>query len=169
MSKTYSFEQRFWRAMLYVASLLVVVFLIAPILIVIPLSFSGGSALRYPLEGFSLRWYAEILSTPVWQASLENSIIVASLTTVAATILGTMAAIGLSSLSLRSRLLKAVYGMLLLPMVVPLIIIALGIYFAFAYVGLLGTYLGLVTAHSFWRRRSCWSRCMRRFNALIGH
>lgn len=146
MAKVQSLEQKFWQAMLYFASLLVIAFLIVPILIVVPLSFSGGSALRYPLEGLSLRWYGEILWTPVWQDSLKNSIIVASLTTIASTILGTMAAIGLSSLKV--RLFKAVYGMLLLPMVVPLIITALGIYFAFAYVGLLGTYLGLVTAHT---------------------
>ena len=132
--------------MLYFASLMVIAFLIVPIVIVVPLSFSGGSALRYPLEGLSLHWYGEILWTPVWQASLINSIIVASLTTIASTALGTMSAIGLNNLKL--GLSKAVYGMLLLPMVVPLIITALGIYFAFAYVGLLGSYLGLVTAHT---------------------
>lgn len=146
MGKVQSLEAKFWRAMLYFASLMVIAFLIVPILIVVPLSFSAGSALRYPLEGLSLRWYGEILWTPVWQASLINSIIVASLTTIASTILGTMAAIGLSNLKL--RLSKAVYGILLLPMVVPLIITALGIYFAFAYIGLLGSYFGLVTAHT---------------------
>lgn len=146
MSKIYSGEQRFWQAVLYAISALVVGFLIIPILIVVPLSFSGGNSLQYPLEGLSLRWYEEILFTPVWRASLENSIIVASLTTVVSTVLGTMAAIGLSNP--KSLLFKPVYGLLVLPMIVPLIITALGIYFAFAYVGLLGSYVGLVMAHS---------------------
>ncbi len=118
----------------------VLVFLIAPILIIVPLSFSSGSFFYYPLPGLSLRWYEDFFTSAFWLSSLKNSLIVGISATVLATGLGTLAALGIW----RARLL----AMLISPMVVPVVIVAVGTYFAFAPLGLTDGYLGLIVAHA---------------------
>ncbi|MEA4837251.1 MAG: ABC transporter permease [Rhodospirillaceae bacterium] len=130
----------------WIASILVLVFLIAPILAIIPLSLSSGSFLTYPLPGFSLHWYEEILDSGKWVPALRNSLIVGSVSTLLATVLGTLAAIGLNRANF---LLKpAVMGLLLSPMIVPVVITAVGVYFFYAPLGLTGSYAGLILAHT---------------------
>ena len=73
----------------------VLVFLVAPILIIVPLSFSSGSFFYYPLPGFSLRWYDDFFSSSFWLPSLKNSLIVGTSATILATSLGTLAALGI--------------------------------------------------------------------------
>lgn len=130
----------------WIASILVLVFLIAPILAIIPLSFSSGSFLTYPLPGFSLRWYEEILDSGKWVPALRNSLIVGSVSTLLATVLGTLAAIGLNRANFPMK--PAVMGLLLSPMIVPVVITAVGVYFFYAPLGLTGSYAGLVLAHT---------------------
>jgi putative spermidine/putrescine transport system permease protein len=121
-------------------------FLVLPIAAVLPLSFNGGSFLTYPLDGVSLRWYAEVLTTDRWLRALTNSMIIAVPATLLATVLGTAAALGLTQADFRGKAL--IGGLLLSPMVVPVIITAVGMYFAYAPLGLVNTYLGLILAHT---------------------
>lgn len=121
-------------------------FLVLPIAAIIPLSFNAGSFLSYPLAGLSLRWYQELFASPYWTAAFRNSLIVAVATTALATPLGTLAALGVTRLSPRLRPL--VMGVLVAPMIVPVIVLAIGAYFLYAPLRLTDSYLGLVLAHT---------------------
>jgi putative spermidine/putrescine transport system permease protein len=124
----------------------VLAFLVAPILIIVPLSFSSGSFFYYPLPGFSLRWYQDFFASPFWLPSVWNSLIVGSAATLLATILGTLAALGMWRARFPGQAL--LLALLISPMVVPVIIVAVGVYFAFAPLGLTDGYAGLVLAHT---------------------
>jgi putative spermidine/putrescine transport system permease protein len=124
----------------------VLVFLVAPILIIVPLSFSSGSFFYYPLPGFSLRWYQDFFSSSFWLPSLKNSLIIGTSATILATALGTLAALGMWRARFPAQAL--VLALLISPMVVPVIIVAVGVYFAFAPLGLTDGYLGLILAHT---------------------
>ena len=124
----------------------VLMFLVAPILTIVPLSFSSGSFFYYPLPGFSLRWYEDFFSSSFWLPSLKNSLIVGTSATVLATGLGTLAALGIWRARFPAQAL--VLALLIAPMVVPVIIVAVGVYFAFAPLGFTDGYLGLILAHT---------------------
>jgi putative spermidine/putrescine transport system permease protein len=125
---------------------LVLLFLVAPIVAIVPLSFSAGSFLHYPLPGLSLRWYAEFFSSDFWLPSLWNSLFIGACATALATGLGAPAAIGLWRASFPGR--GVVLALLISPMVVPVIIVAVGLYFAFAPLGLASSYAGMILAHA---------------------
>lgn len=133
-----------WLLAAYAA--LVLAFLIIPILAIVPLSFNGGSFLTYPLDGLSLRWYEEVLTTEKWVRALRNSLIVAVPATAIALVLGTLAAVGLAQAHIRGKALLT--GLLLSPMIVPSIIVAVGMYFFFAPLGLVNNFPGLILAHA---------------------
>ena len=135
-----------WDYALWAVCLLVLAFLILPILIIVPLSFSSGTFLTFPLPGLSLRWYEEFFTSAPWQLSLRNSLIVASATTALATFLGTLAALGLTRARLPGQTL--LMGLIVSPMVVPLVIVAVGVDFAYAPFGLTSSLLGLTLAHT---------------------
>ena len=135
-----------WRYVLWAVCVLVLAFLILPILIIVPLSFSSGTFLTFPLPGLSLRWYQEFFTSAPWQLSLRNSLIVASATTALATVLGTLAALGLTRARLPGQTL--LMGLIVSPMVVPLVIVAVGVYFAYAPFGLTSSLVGLTLAHT---------------------
>lgn len=121
-------------------------FLMAPILAIVPLSFNEGSYLTYPLDGLSLRWYGEVLTTARWVTAMQNSLIVALPATAIAMVIGTLAAIGLTATNFPG---KAVVGAVLIsPMIVPLIITAVGMYLFFAPLGLANSFPGLILAHA---------------------
>ncbi|MET4316059.1 ABC transporter permease [Bradyrhizobium sp. RT4b] len=124
----------------------VLLFLIAPILVIMPLSFNSVPFFTYPMPGLSLRWYEEFFLTGRWQGALHNSIFVALSVTLLSTVLGTLAALGLSRPNFPWR--TAVMTVLISPMVVPVVITAVGVYFFYADVGLLNTYTGLILAHT---------------------
>ncbi|CAG4906319.1 ABC transporter permease [Paraburkholderia gardini] len=125
---------------------LVLFFLIAPILAIIPLSFNSGSYFSYPLQGFSLRWYEQALTSPDWQRALLNSIGIGSASTLIATCLGTLAALGISraQFPLRSLIMPIIIS----PMIVPIVVVAAGFYLIFAPLGLVNSYPGVVLAHA---------------------
>lgn len=125
---------------------LVLLFLIAPILVIMPLSFNPVPYFTYPLPGISTRWYEEFFTSERWQIAVKNSIIVASSTTLLASFLGTVAALGLSRANFPLRPL--VMGVLISPMVVPVVLTAVGMYFFYAWVGLVNSYPGLILAHT---------------------
>lgn len=129
-----------------IAGAAVLAFLLLPLFAVIPLAFNGGSIVAYPLEGVSTKWFAAVFSTPRWLNAVWNSLLVAGGTVAIAVPLGTLAALGLDRLRFPGKsLLMAV---LISPMIVPVIITAVGVYFFFAPLGLANSLLGLILAHS---------------------
>ena len=131
----------------------VFLFLIAPILVIIPLSFNAEPYFTFTegmmsldREAYSVRWYKDIATNPQWIFSAKNSIIVATCSTLIATVLGTLAALGLSQSHMPYRPL--VMGVLISPMIVPLIISAAGMFFFYSKIGLSQTMPGLILAHS---------------------
>ncbi len=125
---------------------LVFLFLVLPLLAIVPLSFNAGSFLTYPLTGLSLRWYAELFASDRWLGPFQNSLVLALLTTVSATVLGTVGALGLTRL--RPGVRHAVGALVLSPLIVPVVITAVGTYFLFAPLGLTNNFAGLVLAHT---------------------
>ena len=127
-------------------SLLVLLFLIVPVLVIIPLSFNSTSFLTYPMDGFSFRWYEELMSSQEWRQAFKNSFIIAPFATLLAMVFGTMASVGLCRGNFRGKGL--VLAFLISPMIVPLVIVAVGLYFFFARLQLLNSYIGLILAHA---------------------
>lgn len=124
----------------------VLLFLVAPIFVVVPLSFNSVPFFTYPLPGLSLRWYQDFFLTVRWQGALYNSIFIAVPVTFLSTVLGTLAALGLSRPNFPWR--TAVMTVLISPIIVPIVITAVGMYFFYADVGLLNSYTGLILAHT---------------------
>lgn len=137
---------RLFPVLLWLAGGLVILFLVAPIVAIVPLSFNAEPFFTYPMPGLSLRWYQEFFGSEVWQLALKNSVIVAVLATILSTVLGTLAAIGLTRPDCPAR--ATLTAILISPMIVPVIVSAVGIYYAFAAVGLLNSLTGLVLAHT---------------------
>ena len=125
---------------------LVLLFLIAPILSIMPLSFNSESFFTYPMPGFSLQWYDDFFFNARWTSAVRMSVIVACSTTVVATSLGTLAALGLSRSNVPAR--AAIMAVLISPMIVPVIISAVGMFLFYARVKLSGTLIGLILAHT---------------------
>lgn len=125
---------------------LVLAFLLVPIAAVIPLSFSSGSFLTYPLPGLSLRWYDEVLNGPKWLGALLNSLRVGVAATALSVVLGTLAALGLARQ--RGWWAGALKALMLSPMIVPVILVAVGSYFFLAPLQLTSSFTGLILAHT---------------------
>jgi putative spermidine/putrescine transport system permease protein len=131
----------------------VFIFLIMPILVIIPLSFNvepyftfTEGMLAFDPDSYSLRWYHDFVNNTQWRHSVKNSFIIAIASTILATFLGTLAALGLSKSHMPYRSLMM--GLLISPMIVPLIISAAGMYFFYSNIGLDQTYLGIILAHT---------------------
>jgi putative spermidine/putrescine transport system permease protein len=137
---------RLWPALRGLVCALLVVYMIAPLLIVVIISFSSASFLQFPPPGFSLKWYARLFGTPDWMDSLTVSVDVMIPTAALATSLGTAAAFGIA----RGRFPGAALlgGLLMAPMVVPVIITAAAVFALFQAWGLYGTLAGLILAHT---------------------
>lgn len=133
------------RLALGVVVALVLLFLVVPILIVVPMSFSSARYLTFPPPGYALRWYAAFFGSAAWMQAARVSLSVALVTAVGATVIGTAAAYGLTLLG--PRLARSLTVLLLLPLVVPIVITAIGVFFVFARSGLLATLPGLMLAN----------------------
>ena len=132
---------------------LIFVFLVAPIIVIVPLSFNAEpyftfteGMLRLDPEAWSLRWYREVLENEAWTRSLANSLVIGLSATAIATVLGTLAALGLASPAMPGR--RLLTGLLISPMVTPVIISAAGMFFFYTNLGLGQTHLGLILAHA---------------------
>ncbi len=124
---------------------LVLLYLILPILIIVPMSFSSTRFLTFPPPSLSLRWYQDYVSSSAWMQATRVTLIVALSTVAIATPLGVAAAYAISQS--RPRIMRAIHMTLLLPLVVPIIITAVGIFFIYARIGLIATLSGLVLAN----------------------
>ena len=118
----------------------VFIFLITPILVVLPLSFNAENfftftpeMLRFDPEGYSLKHYRDFFTNNEWQRSFKNSLIIAPIATIISVSFGTLAAIGLSQSHVPGR--RAIMAMLISPMIVPLIISATGMFFFYSNIG----------------------------------
>ena len=118
--------ERAWYYALRILCALVLLFLIVPVLVIVPLSFNSGSFLVYPLQGFSLRWYEALFTSADWMRSLKNSLLIAPAATFLAVVLGTLAAVGLTRAEFRGKAL--LMTVLISPMVVPVVIIGVASY-----------------------------------------
>ncbi|WP_283179314.1 ABC transporter permease [Gemmobacter sp. 24YEA27] len=127
-------------------AIFVFAFLVLPILVIFPLSFSSGEVLTLPTPGWSLRWYEDFFHSPRWLLATWNSFVIGIATMFLATTLGTLAAFGLHMSEFRGK--KIVIATLSLPMVVPTIVIASSLFFGFATVGLTNSRTGLIIAHT---------------------
>lgn len=138
--------ERAWFYALRLFCALALLFLLLPILVIVPLSFSNSTFLVYPIPGFSLRWYHNLFTADEWVRAARNSFIVAPSATVIATVLGTLAAAGLSKVEFRGK--GVLMAMLISPMIVPIVVVAVGMYLFFAPLGLADGYAGLILAHA---------------------
>lgn len=135
------------------AAFLVLLFLMLPIIIIIPLSFNAEPYFTFT-EGmlaldpaaYSTRWYVEIFTDLKWTLSIQNSFIIGIASAIVATILGTIAAVGLASPVMPFK--RLITALLISPMIVPLIIIAAGMFFFYTRFNIVGTYTGLIIAHA---------------------
>jgi putative spermidine/putrescine transport system permease protein len=134
------------RGWMRLGSILLVVILVLPALVVVPISFSSGSIIAFPLPGFSWHWYGEAAASPAWRDALLSSLRVGAASTLIATVIGTAAALGIDRLQGRTRAIVLLAT--LLPLVIPIVILALGAYFALAMVGLSNSLTGLVIFHA---------------------
>lgn len=139
-------EDRFWYYSSRALCFAVLAFLVLPIFVIIPMSFTSGNLLVFPLPGFSLRWYQSLAEGDAWADALKNSLLIGSISTLLSVALGTLAATGLSRMD--SRWKPLIIGLLMSPLLIPIVITAVGMYFFFADIGLSGTYGGLILAHT---------------------
>ncbi len=139
-------SERLGAALIRIVAGLGFVFLLAPIAAIVPLSFNGVSYLSYPLQGFSLEWYAAVFAPKPWMPALWNSVTIGLATTLLATTVGTLAAYGLGFAEFPGK--RWIAGLLISPMVAPIVITALAVYLAFAPFGLVQSFWGLVLAHT---------------------
>ncbi|MFA7436689.1 ABC transporter permease [Castellaniella sp.] len=125
---------------------LVLLFLLLPELTIIPLSFNQDTFLIYPIKEFSLRWYAEFFQSDVWMRATKNTFIIAPAATLIATVLGTLAAAGMTLYEFKGK--GIITAILISPMIVPLVVTGLGIYLFFAPYGLVNSYVSIIIAHA---------------------
>lgn len=125
---------------------LILLFLTLPIVVVVVVSFSSASYLTFPPPAFGLRWYNAYFGSPDWLQSTWLSLWVAAAVVVLATFLGTFAALGIARLPKAQRVVAS--ALILSPLIVPGIVVAIGIYYAFARYGLVGSPVGLILAHT---------------------
>ncbi|MEM6848747.1 MAG: ABC transporter permease [Pseudomonadota bacterium] len=144
--------ERAWHVTYLIICGLIFFFLIAPIIVIIPLSFNAEPYFTFTREmlsldpaGFSMRWYEDLLGSDVWLRSIANSFFIAIVSTILATTLGTLAALGLSRREMPFR--AAITAFLISPMIVPLIITAAALFAFYARVNLSQTYLAIILSH----------------------
>ena len=145
--------EKIWHYSFITLCSLIFFFLVMPLLIIIPLSFNAEPYFSFSKgmmeldpEAWSLRWYQDIVDNDQWLHSLKNSFIIGIASTIIATSLGTVAALGLSRSNMPYR--DLFMGILISPMIVPLIISAAAMYFFYSSVGLSQTYVGIILAHA---------------------
>ena len=138
--------ERIGLAFLRLFCLATLIFLIVPIVVVIPLSFNSVPYFTYPMSGFSLRWYEEVIYGEAWQRALKNSLSVGIASMLLATVLGTLAALGLTRGHFLGKSLAM--GLMILPMAVPSVIVGVSLFYLFTSIGLASSLLGMILAHA---------------------
>jgi putative spermidine/putrescine transport system permease protein len=130
----------------WMVGILVLMFLAAPLLVVLPAAFNDSSLMQFPPHRWSLRWFDEYFRSTSWIAATKTSFKVAVVVSVLSTALGLATAVLLTRFTFFGR--NLVRALIMAPLVVPVIIIAVGLYYVFLRVGLNGTFWGLVIGHT---------------------
>jgi putative spermidine/putrescine transport system permease protein len=145
--------ERIWYYTFRIICGLIFFFLIAPLVVIVPLSFNAVPFFTFTPEmlsldpsGYSLQWYEDFFTNLNWRGAVKNSFIIAVFATLISTTLGTIGALGLSRSDMPYK--SAIMAILISPMIVPLIISAAGMYFFYSKIGLTSTYLGVILAHA---------------------
>lgn len=125
--------------------ILVLLFLAAPTLVVIPIAFTSSNFLDFPPPGYSLRWFEVYFSSPLWMTATLNSFLIGLVSALLATALGGLAALGVAKSDMRWK--GAVFALMLSPMIVPRIVFGVGLMYLFARMGLIGTRTGMIIGH----------------------
>ncbi|MCZ8042750.1 MAG: ABC transporter permease subunit [Beijerinckiaceae bacterium] len=125
---------------------LVIGFLVLPTLLVIPLAFTSSQFLEFPPPGYGLTWFRTYFESPLWIQATIRSFLVAFATAIAATTIGGFTALALANS--RTRWSGLIFAFFLAPMIVPRIVIAVGLFYLFARIGLVATDLGLIIGHT---------------------
>ncbi len=134
------------RGVLYGGAWAVLSFLMLPMMIVFPISVTDRRYLSLPHDGISFAHFANLLTNPKWLASLGHSFVIAVAATVIAVTLGALCAVGCWRIG--SKMSESVRSLMLVPLIVPTIIYALGVYRFWIQLDLLDTYLGVIIAHA---------------------
>ncbi len=127
-------------------ALAILAFLCLPIVIIVPMSFSSAQSLEFPPPGLSVRWYQAFFGNEVWVQAGVNSLLLATIASTAALVLGTLAAYGLVRGSFRFK--DALEANFIAPIIIPSIITAVALFIVFARLRILGTFFGLILAHT---------------------
>jgi putative spermidine/putrescine transport system permease protein len=135
--------QRLW---LYALSVVIMILLVTPTLIVIPMSFSDSQYLEFPPQDWSTRWYDHYFGSPEWMQATRTSFTAAFLTMLVATPVGVLAAYGLHCSQV--RFVRAAFVLMITPMMVPVVLVAIGAFYAYVQLQILYTMTGLVLAHT---------------------
>lgn len=135
--------QRLW---LYIFAGITMLLLVTPTLIVIPMSFSDSQYLEFPPENWSTRWYGHYFGSEEWMRATRTSFTAAILTMLVATPIGVLAAYGLHASKL--PYIRAAFVLLITPMMVPVVLVAIGAFYAYVKLKILYTMTGLVLAHT---------------------
>ncbi|MBZ8132497.1 ABC transporter permease [Afifella sp. IM 167] len=144
--------ERVWYYTYRVICALIFLFLIGPIIVIVPLSFNAEpyftftkQMLSFNPQGYSLRWYEALLSSEEWLHSIRNSFFIATSSAIVSTTLGTLAALGLSRRNMPYR--AFITAVLISPMIVPLIITAAALFSFYARLNLANTFFSIIMAH----------------------
>ena len=132
--------------LLWIVVTIILLYLVFPVFVVVPVSFSSAKYLQFPPPGWSLQWYQNYLDRPGWVPATFLSIRVAIVVSILATVLGTAASLALVRGKFPGK--SAINSFMVSPLVVPAIIVAIGIYFFYAQVKLVGNQWGLILAHT---------------------
>lgn len=131
---------------LYIVTAIIILFLICPVLIIIPMSFSSSRYIEFPPPGFSTRWYEAFFNSNAWTTALKNSLIIGIMTTVLALVLGIMIAEGLNKSNFKGK--SILTEIFMMPMLVPGIIVGISLFRFESEIKISGTLTGLIIAHT---------------------
>lgn len=131
---------------MYAYAALLLAFMLVPLLIIVPMSLTSGTALTFPTPGYSLRWYQELVDDPRWLSSFWNSVIIAATSTLLSCLLGIPAAIGLAWGQFPGK--RAIYAVVAAPLVMPVVVVGVAAYFHFATLGLAASKWAIILTHT---------------------
>lgn len=134
------------RAALFAAAAMVLLFLVLPVIVVVPMSFSGTPYLDFPPPVWSIRWYQGLFTSATWLEAFATSLQLALATVALSGVMGVMAAYAIDRSAL--RLLRYLRSVILLPLVIPHMVIAIGIFYIYVRLDWLGSFAGLLLAHT---------------------
>ncbi|MDQ3688665.1 MAG: ABC transporter permease subunit [Chloroflexota bacterium] len=137
-----------WDTICWAGTLLVAAFFLVPLIIVIPVSFTGEAFLHFPPDSYSLRWYEAVIKDPLWQRAFVNSLLTGAVATLLAAVIGLPLAFALVRAHLSQRVRGLLVLLVVLPALVPLIVLAIGVFVWYLRIGLIANSWSLAAAHA---------------------